>query len=82
MTILNQSKVKWNGKWIWADYITPFRVPRQNRCPEKEAIKPSEKNVYCLFRKTFTIEKPIMDAVITVSVDSRYKLFVNGKYIR
>lgn len=43
MTILNQSKVKWNGKWIWADYITPFRVPRQNRCPEKEAIKPSEK---------------------------------------
>ena len=43
-----------------------YPFPSSNRIVvRKEAIKPSE-NVYCLFRKTFTIEKPIVDTVITV----------------
>ncbi len=81
MSFLKTAKTTWKGKWIWADYITPYRVSRPNRYGEKEGIKPFEKNVFCFIRKGFTISKRVKKAVINVSVDSRYKFFVNGKYI-
>lgn len=49
--------------WIWLDEWT---------AEEKETP------VLALFRKELVIEEPVERAVIRISADSRYKLFVNG----
>jgi alpha-L-rhamnosidase len=50
------------------------------RAGELQGILPSERNIHALFRKSFALEATPKKATLQISVDSRYKLFVNGKY--
>src|ERR1051325_10761369 len=42
-----------------------------------------EKPVDCyrLFRKTFTVEKKSRKALLKITADAEYRLFVNGEYV-
>ena len=43
--------------------------------------EPVPQNFYLYCRKSFTLEGNASDATIDVTADSRYKLFVNGKFV-
>lgn len=40
-----------------------------------------EKNIYNYFRKEFTLSGPARQANVLVTADSRYQLFVNGRFV-
>ncbi len=48
---------------------------------EFQGILPSERNIHAMFRKKFKLEALPKKATLQISVDSRYKLFVNGRYL-
>ncbi|MHA1869546.1 MAG: family 78 glycoside hydrolase catalytic domain [Promethearchaeota archaeon] len=76
------SKVDWKGKWIWANYISPRRPFHEyNEREYYGNFKKEEMNVYCLFRREFSIGTLPKKAILNISADSRYKLFINGKYV-
>lgn len=52
-----------------------------DRAGEYQGILPGERNVHALFRKKFTLDAAPKKALLQISVDSRYKLYVNGTYI-
>ncbi len=75
---------RWNAKWIWLDYITPFSINSHYKSERVVGVLPSEKNRWCLFRHTFFLDERVIksqSSTIRISVDSRYKLFINGVYI-
>lgn len=76
-----KAKIKWHGKWIWANYITSKRSGNISRPSEPVEIRNDERNVFVLARKRFRLEKKPHHAIMNISVDSGYKLFINGKYI-
>jgi hypothetical protein len=43
--------------------------------------EPVPQNFYLYCRKSFTLEGKASDATVDVAADSRYKLFVNGKFV-
>ncbi|MBN2150732.1 MAG: alpha-L-rhamnosidase N-terminal domain-containing protein [Candidatus Lokiarchaeota archaeon] len=51
------------------------------RAGEFQGILPNERNIHALFRKGFSLEGAPTKATLQISVDSRYKLYVNGTYI-
>nr|MDO8110221.1 alpha-L-rhamnosidase N-terminal domain-containing protein [Candidatus Sigynarchaeota archaeon] len=75
-------KTSWNGaKWIWPPYFTPRRKQSVDRAGEFQGILANERNIHAIFRKTFTLDNAPKKAILHISVDSRYKLYVNGKYL-
>lgn len=52
--------------WIWLDKWLP---------------EDKEEPVLALFRKELTVSGKPKDAVIRISADSRYKLYINGKFV-
>ena len=44
-------------------------------------IQPSPKNFYLYCRKTFDIVGEVNSATLSITADSRYKLYVNGSYV-
>ncbi|MEX2680178.1 MAG: alpha-L-rhamnosidase N-terminal domain-containing protein [Candidatus Sigynarchaeota archaeon] len=81
VTIPWKIKKKWNARWIWPPYFTPRYKQSMDRAGEFQGILPSERNVHALFRKKFSLAGAPKRATLQISVDSRYKLYVNGTYI-
>ena len=66
---------RWAAEWIWettqaSTQPNPF-----------EFHSPAYKNLFVYFRKTFDLPDRPDRAVAHVTADSRYKLYVNGRYI-
>jgi hypothetical protein len=69
-------------KWIWLDYISPWATSKDFHRTRVVGILPSEKNRFGLFRKTFDIDaRPPEHAIMKISADSRYKLYINEHYV-
>jgi hypothetical protein len=79
--ISDQARVRWHGRWIWASYPTPRHVSFMDRHSEPAPFNRAECNVFLLFRHHIYVKSPLKQARINITVDSRYKLFINGKYI-
>ncbi len=79
--VSENARVHWHGNWIWADYVTPRRVDSVDRPGEYRDLAQGETNAYILVRHRFSINGGLKRAVINITADSRYKLFVNGKYL-
>ena len=76
------ARLHWHGKWIW----TQKGKKRKNtfihkRSERSDKIYEEEKNVFCLLRHSFEVKNDLEKAEIFITADSRYKLFVNGKYV-
>nr|MDO8118269.1 hypothetical protein [Candidatus Sigynarchaeota archaeon] len=71
------------ARWIWLDYITPWTQEDLFTPQRIVGLLPSEKNRWGLFRRTFMLpdDCDVSGATISITVDSRYKLFVNGAYV-
>ena len=80
-----QTPFHWNAKWIWLDYITPLGISGDYHTERLVGILDSEKNRWGLFRKIFELpdsySRETSQAKFYISVDSRYKLFINGTYV-
>ncbi len=79
-------KVFTQAKWIWLDYTTPWAEGDAYRAEKVVGLRETEKNRWGLFRKTFELPSNFklergVPANLYISVDSRYKLFLNGKYL-
>ncbi|HME51100.1 MAG TPA: family 78 glycoside hydrolase catalytic domain [Candidatus Lokiarchaeia archaeon] len=82
VTIPWELKKSWQlAKWIWPQYFTPRRKRPVDRAEEFQGILPSERNIHVLFRKKFSLDEKPERAILQISVDSRYKLYVNGTYL-
>jgi hypothetical protein len=78
------NSLTWNAKWIWLDYITPFGLNSGYKSDRLLWVLPSEKNRWAIFRHTFILQESFKlsnPAILYISVDSRYKLYLNGTYI-
>src|SRR5271157_1427481 len=74
--------MNWKAKWIWLDYITPWAINKDFHRTRVVGVLPSEKNRFGLFRKTFDIGTKAPDhAIMKISVDSRYMLYINEQYV-
>jgi alpha-L-rhamnosidase len=75
------AKKNWVGKWIWLPgaRARQFRLEQQRSIPI--GIQPDEMNKFALFRKICKIDSPFSKAFINISVDSRYRLYINGIFI-
>lgn len=60
---------KWPGEWIWEQSVVGSPRGRQ------------VKNLFTYFRKTFVLSEGVDKALVQISADSRYKLYVNGRYV-
>ncbi|MBD3187289.1 Bacterial alpha-L-rhamnosidase [Candidatus Bathyarchaeota archaeon] len=79
-----KSKVRltWHGKWIWAkDALKPRKEQIHRRSGHERKVQAGEKNVFCYFRHVFSMRSAVEQAIIHITADSRYKLFVNGRYV-
>ena len=75
------TKTIWHGRWIWADYVTARETRVNDSLTEYHEIPRSEQNVYVLFRQSLEIRAGLTKALINITADSRFKLFVNGHYV-
>jgi alpha-L-rhamnosidase len=75
-------RLKWHGKWIWIDNVHSRRKAfLHKRGEDDQQLAKGEKNVYCLLRRIFSVSDDLERATMNITVDSRYKLFINGKYV-
>src|SRR5271157_350808 len=79
--VSDRAKVKWHGRWIWADYVQPRAVKIRENETEIRPLSRTEMNVYVLFRRHIEIREGLTQAILDITADSRYKLFVNGHYV-
>ncbi|MEX2681288.1 MAG: family 78 glycoside hydrolase catalytic domain [Candidatus Sigynarchaeota archaeon] len=69
------------ARWIWLDYITPWVVTGEFMHDRVVGLKPCEKNRFGMFRKSFTLPIVPESAMLDITVDGRYEVFINGQYI-
>ena len=79
--ITGKARVKWHGKWIWCSSSRSRKKEFFNRAYEYLPIQRDEMNTFYLFRKKFHVNHDLIEATLNITVDSRYKLFINGKYV-
>lgn len=79
--ISDRVKIKWKGDWVWADYITPRLIHYADKRSDYKPLDKSEMNKFVLLRRKFLVKENLKKAIINITADSRYKLFINGKYI-
>ena len=56
---------QWQGMWIWSH----------------GGLACEHRNEYCHLRKTFQLTSPPVAAMVRLTADNRYQLFVNGKFV-
>src|SRR5207244_808181 len=69
------AKVEWTAQWIWE----ANKGQGQGGPPSFQS--PAYQNLFTYFRKTFDLPSGPVAAVTHVSADSRYRLYVNGRYV-
>lgn len=72
-------KSQWQGDWIWLNEAK-FK-DFQNTSSEWIKKSPEKKQYKALFRKSFTIEEVPSHAILSISGDVSYRLFVNGAFV-
>ncbi len=80
--VSNRARMDWHGRWIWAamDAISKkASVARQGM--RKKGMVDDATNTYCLVRHAFDVKPGLKTAMMCITVDSRYKLFINGQYV-
>ncbi len=70
-------KGNWKGKWIWLDSAGFSKYQHTNTLWLPSAIP----NYQALFRKTFTVKKLPESAVLFISGDVLFRVFVNDKLV-
>jgi len=69
---------RWLGEWIWE----PIEVPVPLGSSEGPFFqRPPFRNLFAYLRKSFDAPEEVSRAWAQVSADSRYKLYVNGRYV-
>jgi hypothetical protein len=69
---------RWLGKWIWE----PIEVAAPLGSSEGPFFqRPPFRNLFAYLRKSFDAPEEVSRAWAQVSADSRYKLYVNGRYV-
>ncbi len=79
--VSKKARLHWHGKWIWADYGTPRRGVNVDQPREYREFSQDELNIFILIRHRFVVKGGLQHATINITADSRYKLFINGKYV-
>ncbi len=74
-------KINWHGKWVWANYVTARTSTFADRHSEYRPLGREDMNIYILARKSFSLPQKPQKAILNITADSRYKVFLNGKYI-
>jgi hypothetical protein len=72
------AKYKRRAEWVWRKRTFSFNPDRAEAMLSKFR---EEANRYLYFRRTFDIKDDVRQAVIDVSADGRYQLFVNGQLV-
>ncbi len=69
---------KWVAEWIWEPIeVGPPGGPSGVPFSESRPLK----NLFGHLRRTFDLSAGVRRALVRVSADSRYKLYVNGHYV-
>ena len=71
---------EWKGKWIWIPQAKPNDQAKSLQ-PFHNCVNKDEMNQFVLFRRSFSISQPVKKADIFISIDSRYRLYINGEFI-
>ena len=74
-------KKDWKGKWIWLPGAKARHIRIGDQRPIPRGIQPDEMNKFALFRKICQINLSFSKAMLNISVDSRYRLYINGMFI-
>ena len=77
---------EFKGKWICTpDFLVPpINVYRKEWAPVSEEVKNHREDlhyVHALFNKKFTLEKGFKKAVMDITADDYYKLYINGTFV-
>jgi len=72
-------KSKWQGDWIWLD--KSIFKGFQNTSSEWIKKSPEKKQYKALFRKSLTVEEAPSEAILSITGDVSYRLFVNGTFV-
>jgi hypothetical protein len=81
VNVADKAKVVWHGKWIWPDIFISKMAGSPDRPPEFQHLKREEWNKFILARRSFELKYIPAKAILNITADSRYKLFINGKYV-
>ncbi|MHA1683918.1 MAG: family 78 glycoside hydrolase catalytic domain [Promethearchaeota archaeon] len=77
--------MKWKGRWVWVDTASPIFESGEFKQRKLLGMKNEDKNTWVLFRKKFNLPHNFnpgsSSARLFITVDSRYKLFMNGEYV-
>jgi hypothetical protein len=80
----------WKAMWIQDprfDGLNPINIfhrasSRGKMLPALRAVHPPElRNVHLLARRSFRLDRPVRSAVLNITADDYYKLYVNGHFV-
>ncbi len=81
MDVSERAKTQWHGKWIWSSHFTPRRMIVLGGRSLPTGLSKEDVNTFVLMRHRFTISERLKGAILNITADSRYKVFINGIYI-
>ena len=75
----------WQAKWICDPEfaaLRPLAVLHKETEPRKTPAHPEHlRNRHMLARRTFTLDRPPERAVLAITADDYYKLYINGRFV-
>ncbi|HEY4289649.1 MAG TPA: alpha-L-rhamnosidase N-terminal domain-containing protein [Puia sp.] len=73
----NHQKTTWNGKWIWLD-SHQFPDRQRTNSPWINGPWPGQHPYRALFRKNFNLDQLPLHAILFMTADVRYRVYING----